>query len=77
MTQETMLFAISDVKALAEHVLADSHAFDRSGSRTHDGLMYCTGCGEYDYEDGKGIDHKMSCVTKIAQDVLTGLLEEE
>ncbi len=73
MSQETMMFAIADVKALAEHVIADSHARDSSGNRTHDGLRYCTGCRAYDYEDGSGIEHKTNCVTKIAQDVLTGL----
>lgn len=73
MTQETMLFAISDIKALAEFVLDNSYDYDRSGSRTYDGLRFCTGCGAFDYGNGKGIQHEPNCVTKIAQDVLTGL----
>ena len=74
MTQETMMFSAADVKALAEHVLETSFDFDQSGSRTHSGLRYCTGCGAYDYGNGKGMVHETDCVSKIAQDVLTGLV---
>lgn len=73
MAQETMVFSVSDVKALAEHVLTSSFDYDRSGSRTRHGLLYCTGCDAYDYENGQGMQHSSDCVTKIAQDVLTGL----
>lgn len=76
MSQETRQYLISDVEALAEHVLTNWYDYDRSGSRTYDGLRYCVACGAYEYADGSGIEHKSNCVTQIAQDVLTGSLKE-
>lgn len=69
----TMEFSISDVRELAETILADFKQVDNSGSFSRHGLWYCQYCGKYDYEEGKGFEHDQDCVTKIAQDVLTRL----
>jgi hypothetical protein len=55
-----------DVKALAEFVLDNFHRNNDNGSD------YCADCGE-DIDYKSRCNHKASCITKIAQDVLTGL----
>lgn len=73
MNQQTMMFSVYDIKQMANHILSTSFEFDNSGSRMHHGLRYCTGCGSYEYNVSEGIKHANDCVTKIAQDVLTGI----
>lgn len=70
--QDTAVFSIMDVRALAEYVLAECYACDASNHIGRDGLRYCTACGAYEDRNGK-ISHDPDCVTMIAQDVLTGL----
>ena len=74
--QDTAVFSIMDVRALAEYVLAECYACDASNHIGRDGLRYCTACGAYEDRNGK-ISHDPDCVTMIAQDVLTGLPPNE
>jgi hypothetical protein len=73
MSQDIMMFAVNDIKTMANFILENSYDCDNSGSITRHGLMYCTSCGAYDFNNGNGITHEQNCVTKIAQDVLTGI----
>lgn len=65
-----MSYSKDDVEELARWVLYNTTDYDRSGGITTHGRKYCTSCHNYE-NDGK-ITHHHSCITKIAQDILTG-----
>ena len=58
-----------DVKRLAQFVL-DHGSREIDISRGRCGSWYCRYCLEYENSEGK-INHKSSCIAKVAQDVLT------
>lgn len=67
-------YSKKDVEALAMFVLAHNSEYDNSGSINRDGLRYCVDCNVYEtYDNGcsQGVKHKHTCITKVAQDVLT------
>lgn len=66
-------FSVDDVKRVAEFIIENTVTIDSSGSRNTHGRVLCSDCGKYDFEDGRGIEHKYDCITKVAQDLLTGL----
>lgn len=66
-----MDFNPDDVKLVAQHVLDTVNEYDSSCVIGRDGLYYCSDCGVYE-DKGGDIVHKHSCITKVAQDLLTG-----
>lgn len=60
-------FNVDDVKKLAQYAL-DHHV-----TQNNNGADWCSDCGcDLNSRTGEG-HHKLDCITKVAQDVLTGI----